>query len=316
MKVLKKIFSLQQRSAFEKGLQKSKQNLFSKIKKNLLGKSTIDEEVFDKLESVLISSDIGVATTIKIIQNIEKRVKKEKYINIKELNNLLKEEVYHLITDTQNNQDTKKTTYPTPFVILVVGVNGVGKTTTIGKLAFYLKKQKNYQILLGAADTFRAGATDQLRYWAEKADVPLVTSNTYADPSSVAYNTVKQAVDKKIDTVIIDTAGRLHTKVNLINELARMKRVIQKIIPSAPHEVLLVLDASTGQNALIQAKEFTKATQVTGLTITKLDGTAKGGIVLAISNECKIPIKYVGLGEKIEDIQPFNKSIFVESLLL
>jgi fused signal recognition particle receptor len=282
-----------------------------------MGKSKVDEEVLDDLEELLISSDVGVDTTLKIIKRIEERVAKDKYVGTSELHRLLKEEVAGLLTETNQNSVTEQEfTLPSnkkPYVILVVGVNGVGKTTTIGKLSAQFKK-KGYKIVLGAADTFRAAAVDQLKLWGERVNVPVVSHGMNTDPSSVAFDAVKQGVETGADLVIIDTAGRLHTKVNLMNELSKIKKVVQKFIPEAPHEVLLVLDGSTGQNAIIQAREFTKATEVSALAITKLDGTAKGGVVIGISDEFQIPVKYIGVGEKVDDLQVFERKEFVDSL--
>ncbi len=308
------IFSKEKKESLDKGLEKSKESFFGKLSKAVVGKSKVDEEVLDELEEVLISSDVGVDTTVKIIDRIEERVAKDKYLNTQELNAILKEEIAGLLAEN-NTKDLTDFTLPDthkPHVILVVGVNGVGKTTTIGKLAAQYKK-KGKKVILGAADTFRAAAVDQLILWGERTGVPVVSHGMNTDPASVAFDTVKKGVDEDADVVIIDTAGRLHTKVNLMNELSKIKRVVQKFIPEAPHEVMLVLDGSTGQNAIIQAQEFTKATQVTALAITKLDGTAKGGVVIGISDQFKIPVKYIGVGEKVEDLQVFNKMEFVDS---
>ena len=296
-------------------MEKTKENFFSKISKAVAGKSKVDEEVLDELEEVLITSDVGVDTTIKIIKRLEERVARDKYVGTEELHSLLKDEIAQLLADS-NTPDPKEFTPPAsgfPYVILVVGVNGVGKTTTIGKLAYQFKSAgKN--VLLGAADTFRAAAVDQLKLWAERVEVPIISHGMDADPASVAFDSVKKGVEEKVDVVIIDTAGRLHTKVNLMNELAKIRRVIQKFIPEAPHEVLLVLDGSTGQNAIIQVQEFTKSTEVTSLAITKLDGTAKGGVVIGISDQFKIPVKYIGVGEKPGDLQLFDRFEFVDSI--
>ena len=309
------LFSPEKKESLDKGLEKTKENFFSKLGKAVAGKSTVDEDVLDNLEEVLVSSDVGVDTTLKIIKRIEERVARDKYLGTSELERILKEEVARLLTEN-NSLDLKDFSIPqlsVPFVILVVGVNGVGKTTTIGKLASQYHRAGK-KVVLGAGDTFRAAAVDQLKLWGERVGVPVISHGMNTDPASVAFDAVKQAVDMKADVVIIDTAGRLHTKVNLMNELTKIKRVIQKFIPEAPHEVLMVLDGSTGQNAAIQAREFTKATEVSALAITKLDGTAKGGIVIGISDEFKIPVKYIGVGEKIDDLQVFNKEEFVDSL--
>ena len=298
----------------DKGLEKTKETFFSKLGKAVAGKSTVDIEVLDELEDVLVSSDVGIETTVKIIDRIEQRVSKDKYLGTSELNQILREEIAGMLSEN-NTEDVDDFSLPDdkkPYVILVVGVNGVGKTTTIGKLAHQFK-QKNYKVILGAADTFRAAAVDQIKLWGERVGVPVVAHGMNTDPASVAFDAVKKGVDEKADLVIIDTAGRLHTKVNLMNELSKIKKVIQKFIPDAPHEVMLVLDGSTGQNAFIQAREFTKATDVTSLAITKLDGTAKGGVVIGISDQFKIPLKYIGVGEKMEELQVFNKMAFVES---
>lgn len=308
-------FSKDKKENLDKGLEKTKENFFSKIGKAVMGKSTVDEEVLDELEEILVTSDVGVETTLKIIKRIEERVARDMYINASDLDIILKDEIAKLLAEnnTQDLSDFYVPSLDVPYVIMVVGVNGVGKTTTIGKLAAQLHK-RGKKVVLGAADTFRAAAVDQLKLWGERVGVPVIDHGMNADPASVAFDAVKKGVDMKADVVIIDTAGRLHTKVNLMNELSKIKRVIQKFIPEAPHEVLLVLDGSTGQNAVIQAREFTKATDVTSLAITKLDGTAKGGVVIGISDEFKIPVKYIGVGEKIEDLQVFNKHEFVDSL--
>ncbi len=309
-----KFFSKNNKETLEKGLEKSKTSFFSKLGKAVVGKSTVDEEVLDELEEALITSDVGVGTTIKIIERIEARVAKDKYLNTSELDNILKEEIAGLLDESSNNnfQDFELPSEIKPYIILVVGVNGVGKTTTIGKLASQFKS-RGKKVILGAADTFRAAAVDQLKLWGERVGVPVVSHGMNTDPASVAFDAVKEGVDTGADLVIIDTAGRLHTKVNLMNELTKIKKVIQKFREEAPHEVMLVLDGSTGQNAVIQAREFTKATDVTSLAITKLDGTAKGGVVLGISDEFKIPVKYIGIGEKVNDLQIFNKYEFVDS---
>jgi fused signal recognition particle receptor len=291
--------------------------VFSKISKAIVGKSKVDDEVLDNLEEILISADVGVDTTIRIIQRIEARVAKDKYLGTAELNQLLKEEITGLLSE-HDDKDFYGFDFPkrdAPYVIMVVGVNGVGKTTTIGKLAWQFK-QAGKNVLLGASDTFRAAAVNQLIIWSERAGVPIVAQGQDADPASVAFDTLRSAVAKDVDVVIIDTAGRLHNKVNLMNELGKIKRVMQKVIPDAPHEVLLVLDASTGQNAMEQAKQFTAVTEVTALALTKLDGTAKGGVVIGISDQLKVPVKYIGVGEKMEDLQLFDKGEFVDSLFL
>ena len=309
------IFSKDKKESLDQGLQKSSENIFSKLSKAIVGKSTVDEVVLDELEEILITADVGVDTTIKIINRIEARVAKDKYVNTSELDKLLREEIASLLEEN-NTQDLLDFDIPEdkkPYVIMVVGVNGVGKTTTIGKLANTFKNAGK-SVVLGAADTFRAAAVDQLILWGERVGVPVVSHGMNTDPASVAFDAVKQAVDQNADVVIIDTAGRLHTKVNLMNELGKIKRVMQKFIPDAPHEILLVLDGSTGQNAFIQAKEFTKVTEITSLAITKLDGTAKGGVVIGISDQFKIPVKYIGVGEKMTDLQIFNRKEFVDSL--
>ena len=308
------IFSKEKKDHLDKGLEKSKESFLNKLGKVVVGKSTVDDEVLDNLEEVLITSDVGVETTLKVIERIEERVARDKYLGVEELNRILREEIASLLAEN-NSEDLQDFSVPAdirPYVILVVGVNGVGKTTTIGKLAAQFKAN-GLKVMLGAADTFRAAAVDQLKLWGERAGVPVVAHGMNTDPAAVAFDTVKQAVEQNADVVIIDTAGRLHTKVNLMNELGKIKRVIQKFIEAAPHEVLLVLDGSTGQNAINQAREFTKATEVSSLAITKLDGTAKGGVVIGISEEFKIPVKYIGVGEGIEDLQVFNKEEFVDS---
>jgi len=309
-------FSKEKKESLDKGLEKTKENVFSKLTKAIVGKSVVDDEVLDNLEEVLITSDVGVGTTLKIIDRIQKRVAKDKYVSTSELNTLLKEEIATLLKENNNTDQTEFTVPQTdgnPYVIMVVGVNGVGKTTTIGKLAHQFKKAGK-SVVLGAADTFRAAAVDQLTIWSQRVDVPIISQGMGADPASVAYDTLTSAISKNADVVIIDTAGRLHNKINLMNELSKIKKVMQKVIPDAPHEILLVLDASTGQNAIEQCKQFTLATEVNALALTKLDGTAKGGVVIGISDEFKIPVKYIGVGEKMEDLQVFNKTEFVDSL--
>lgn len=322
MSFFKRIFSSEKKESFtekeketlDKGLEQSKTSFFSKLTKAVAGKSKVDDEVLDNLEEVLVSSDVGVDTTLKVIQRIEKRVATDKYLGTDELNKILREEIAGLLSET-NSGDATEFVVPQdvkPYVIMVVGVNGVGKTTTIGKLASQFKKQ-GYSVVLGAADTFRAAAIDQLQIWADRVDVPIVRQQMGSDPASVAFDTVQSAVATDADIVIIDTAGRLHNKVNLMNELTKVKRVMQKVVVDAPHEVLLVLDGSTGQNAFEQAKQFTAATEVTALAVTKLDGTAKGGVVIGISDQFQIPVKYIGVGEGIDDLQVFNKTEFVDS---
>jgi fused signal recognition particle receptor len=310
-------FSKDKKESLDKGLEKTRESVFSKISKAIVGKSKVDDEVLDNLEEILISADVGVDTTIRIIRRIETRVAKDKYLGTSELNQLLKEEITGLLSE-HDDKDFYGFDFPkrdAPYVIMVVGVNGVGKTTTIGKLAWQFK-QAGKNVLLGASDTFRAAAVNQLIIWSERAGVPIVAQGQDADPASVAFDTLRSAIAKDIDVVIIDTAGRLHNKVNLMNELGKIKRVMQKVIPDAPHEVLLVLDASTGQNAMEQAKQFTAVTEVTALALTKLDGTAKGGVVIGISDQLKVPVKYIGVGEKMEDLQLFDKGEFVDSLFL
>ena len=311
---LKSFFSKDKKESLDKGLEKSKQNFFTKLNKAVAGKSTVDVAVLDELEEVLITSDVGVDTTVKIIDRIETRVARDKYLNTSELNQLLREEIAGLLSEN-NTKDLVDFDIPQtdgPYVILVVGVNGVGKTTTIGKLASQFNALGK-KVILGAADTFRAAAVDQLIMWGERVDVPVVSRGMNTDPAAVAFEAAKRGKEENADVVIIDTAGRLHTKVNLMNELSKIKNVVQKFIPEAPHDVILVLDGSTGQNAFIQAQEFTKATDVTSLAITKLDGTAKGGVVIGISDQFKIPVKYIGVGEKVDDLQVFNKTEFVDS---
>ena len=306
----------QQQQTLDQGLQKTREGFFSKITKAIAGKSTVDEEVLDNLEEALVGADVGIETTVEIINRIESRVAKDKYLNTSELNSILKQEVQNILVAAPQDSSYENYELPTghkPHVILVVGVNGVGKTTTIGKLAFNFSRAGK-SVLLGAADTFRAAAVDQLTIWSERTNVPIVKKEMGSDPASVAYDTVISGVAKNVDVIIIDTAGRLHNKAYLMDELTKIKRVIQKVIPAAPHEVMLVLDGSTGQNALEQAKHFTAATDVTALTITKLDGTAKGGVVLAIAHQFKIPVKFIGVGEKAEDLLVFDKHQFVEGL--
>ena len=299
----------------DKGLEKTKASIFTRISKAVAGKSKVDDEVLDNLEEILVTSDVGVETTVKIVERIQKRVARDKYLGTAELNTILKEEIAALLLEN-TIEDQKGFDFPLPakpYVIMVVGVNGVGKTTTIGKLAYHFKKAGK-SVLLGAADTFRAAAVDQLTIWAERVDVPIVTQGMGADPASVAYDTVNSGMARNTDVVIIDTAGRLHNKINLMNELTKIRKVMQKLIPDAPHEVLLVLDASTGQNAFEQAKQFTAATEVNALCLTKLDGTAKGGVAIGISDQFNIPVKYIGIGEKLEHLQIFNRVEFVDSL--
>lgn len=308
-------FSKDKKEELNKGLEKSKENFFAKLAKTVAGKSKVDDDVLDNLEEVLVTSDVGVTTTLKIIERIEKRVSKDKYLGTGQLNTILREEIAGLLleNDMEGKQDFSIPADKKPYVILVVGVNGVGKTTTIGKLAYQFKK-KGYSVMLGASDTFRAAAIEQLEVWAQRADVPIVTQKMGSDPAAVAYDTVASALAKGSDIVIIDTAGRLHNKVNLMNELTKIKNVVRKLVPDAPQEILLVLDGSTGQNAIEQARQFTAATDVNALAITKLDGTAKGGVVIGISDQFQIPVKYIGVGEKIEQLQVFNRAEFVDSL--
>lgn len=310
------IFSKEKKELLDKGLEKTKNSVFAKISHAIAGKSTVDDEVLDNLEEVLISSDVGVETTLKIIRRIERRVARDKYLNTKELNEILREEISLLLIENNIDQ-AENYVLPVnsvkPYVIMVVGVNGVGKTTTIGKLA-HLYKKRGLSVFLGAADTFRAAAVEQLLEWGKRADVPVIHQAMGSDPASVAYDTIKSAITNNADVVIIDTAGRLHNKVNLMNELTKIKNVMKKVHPQAPNEVLLVLDGSTGQNAFEQAKQFTLATEVSSLAITKLDGTAKGGVVIGISDQFKIPVRYVGLGESIDDLQVFDRESFVNSL--
>lgn len=309
------VFSKHKKEELNKGLEKTKESVFKKLSRVIIGKTTVDDEVLDKLEEVLISSDVGVDTTIRIIERIEKRVGKDRYLNSSELDTILKEEIAQLLEENNTGIVKGFDEFPgaKPYVIMVVGVNGVGKTTTIGKLAYHFKNAGK-KVLLGAADTFRAAAVDQLTIWAERTGVPLVKQKMGSDPASVAYDTVNSALATDSDIVIIDTAGRLHNKINLMNELTKIKNVMQKLIPEAPHEILLILDGSTGQNAFEQAKQFTLATEVNAIALTKLDGTAKGGVVIGISDQFKIPVKYIGIGEKMQDLQVFNKNLFVDSL--
>lgn len=323
MSFFKKIFSSekkensiseQEKQSLDIGLEKSKTSFFSKLTKAVAGKSKVDDDVLDNLEEILVSSDVGVNTTLKIITRIEKRVSEDKYIGTDELNRILREEIAGLLSETNSGEPTEfvQNNITKPYVLMVVGVNGVGKTTTIGKLAYQFKKS-GHKVVLGAADTFRAAAIDQLQIWADRVGVPIVRQNMGSDPASVAFDTLQSALAQDADIVIIDTAGRLHNKVNLMNELTKVKRVMQKVVGDAPHDVLLVLDGSTGQNAFEQAKQFTAATEVTSLAITKLDGTAKGGVVIGISDQFQIPVRYIGVGEGIEDLQVFNKYEFVDS---
>ena len=308
-------FSTDKKETLDKGLAKTKENVFSKLSRAITGKSKVDDDVLDNLEEVLITSDVGVETTLKIIERIEKRVSHDKYVNTEELTNLLREEITSLLVgdDSNDSSDFELPENKKPYVIMVVGVNGVGKTTTIGKLAYHFKKE-GHQVILGAADTFRAAAVEQLLVWGEKVGVTVIKQKMGSDPASVAYDTLNSAVANNADVVIIDTAGRLHNKINLMNELTKIKKVMKKVVPNAPHEILLVLDGSTGQNAFEQAKQFTAATEVNALAITKLDGTAKGGVVIGISDQFHIPVKYIGLGEGLEDLQVFRKREFVDSL--
>ncbi|HSN47891.1 MAG TPA: signal recognition particle-docking protein FtsY [Flavobacterium sp.] len=323
MSFFKKIFSSekkdpsiseQAKQSLDKGLEKSKTSFFSKLTKAVAGKSKVDDEVLDNLEEILVSSDVGVNTTLKIITRIEKRVAEDKFLGTDELNQILREEIAGLLSEIDSGEATDFVIpiNTKPYVLMVVGVNGVGKTTTIGKLAYQFKKA-GYKVVLGAADTFRAAAIDQLQIWADRVGVPIVRQNMGSDPASVAFDTLQSAVAQDADIVIIDTAGRLHNKINLMNELTKVKRVMQKVIDDAPHDVMLVIDGSTGQNAFEQAKQFTAATEVTSLAVTKLDGTAKGGVVIGISDQFQIPVKYIGVGEGIEDLQVFNKYEFVDS---
>jgi fused signal recognition particle receptor len=305
------LFSKDKKESLNKGLEKSKDSFFSKLGKAIAGKSTVDDDVLDNLEEILVTSDVGVETTLKIIERIQQRVARDKYLGTSELDSILRAEIASLLSES-NTRDVQDfdTGGKKPYVIMVVGVNGVGKTTTIGKLSSQFKK-KGHKVILGAADTFRAAAVDQLKLWGERVGVPVISRGMNTDPSAVAFDAVKAGVEQGADVIIVDTAGRLHTKINLMEELSKIKRVMQKVIPD---EVLLVLDGSTGQNAVVQAREFTKATDVTALAITKLDGTAKGGVVIGISDEFKIPVKYIGVGEKVDDLQIFNRAEFVDSL--
>ncbi|MEA5100631.1 MAG: signal recognition particle-docking protein FtsY [Bacteroidales bacterium] len=308
-------FTKEKKESLDKGLEKTKESLFSKLSKAIVGKSKVDEDVLDNLEQILIESDVGVETTLKIIKRIEDRVSRDKYLGTSELNQILKEEIVNLLQENEL-EERDSFAFPKgdlPYVIMVVGVNGVGKTTTIGKLAYQFK-QAGKKVILGAGDTFRAAAVDQLTIWAERTGVEMISQGMNADPASVAFDTLKSAISKKADVAIIDTAGRLHNKIGLMNELSKIYNVMKKVLPDAPHEVLLVLDASTGQNAIEQAKQFTAATNVNSLALTKLDGTAKGGVVIGISDQFKIPVRYIGLGEKMEDLQLFNRKTFVDSL--
>ncbi|MCK5782584.1 MAG: signal recognition particle-docking protein FtsY [Flavobacteriales bacterium] len=308
------LFSKEKKETLDKGLEKSKDSFLSKMTKAVAGKDTVDDDVLDNLEEVLVTSDVGVDTTLKIIDRIEERVERDKYLGTSELNLILREEIAGLLSEIDGGNDSELSIPKVdgPYVIMVVGVNGVGKTTTIGKLAYQLKK-KGYNVVLGAADTFRAAAIEQLEIWANRVGVPIIKQKFGSDPASVAFDTVESANAMGADVVLIDTAGRLHNKINLMNELTKVKRVMQKVLPKAPHEVLLVLDGSTGQNAFEQAKQFTASTDVTSLAVTKLDGTAKGGVVIGISDQFQIPVKYIGVGEGLEDLQVFNKFEFVDS---
>ena len=309
------IFSKEKKQQLDQGLSKTRENVFSRISKAIVGKSRVDDDVLDNLEEILVTSDVGVDTTLRIIERIQKRIARDKYLGTAELNTILKEEIAALLAENETGQFSDFTVPPSehPYVILVVGVNGVGKTTTIGKLAYQYQK-KGYRVLLGAADTYRAAAIDQLKIWSERVGVPMVSQQMGSDPASVAFDTLSAAVAQKKEVVIIDTAGRLHNKAHLMNELGKIKRVMQKVIAEAPQEVLLILDASTGQNAYEQAQQFTEVTDVNALAITKLDGTAKGGVVIGISDQFKVPVKYIGIGEKLEDLQVFDREEFVEAL--
>ncbi len=309
------LFSRDKKETLDKGLEKTKESVFKKLSRAVVGKTKVDDEVLDNLEEVLITSDVGVDTTLKIIERIEKRVAADKYLGTNELNKILKEEIAGLLKENKSGEvlDFSAGLPAKPYVIMVVGVNGVGKTTTIGKLAYHFKKAGK-KVVLGAADTFRAAAVDQLTIWSERVGVDIIKQKMGSDPASVAYDTLASAKAHEADVVIIDTAGRLHNKINLMNELSKIKKVMQKVIPDAPHEVLLILDGSTGQNAFEQAKQFTKATEVTALAVTKLDGTAKGGVVIGVSDQFNVPVKYIGVGEKLEHLQLFDKDEFVDSL--
>tara|TARA_B100001287_G_scaffold3502_2_gene2657 strand:- start:3226 stop:4179 length:954 start_codon:yes stop_codon:yes gene_type:complete len=314
MSFFKKIFSSEKKSTLDKGLEKSKSSFFSKLGKVIVGKSKVDDSVLDNLEEVLVTSDVGVKTTLKIIERIELRISRDKYLGTEELNSILKEEIAGLLSETDSGEATDFSIPSSnkPYVVMVVGVNGAGKTTTIGKLAHQFKN-KGLKVVLGAADTFRAAAIDQLVVWANRVDVPIIKQKMGSDPASVAFDTLQSAMSSNADVVIIDTAGRLHNKINLMNELTKIKSVMQKVVPNAPHEILLVLDGSTGQNAFEQAKQFTASTEVNALAITKLDGTAKGGVVIGISDQFQVPVKYIGVGEGMSDLQVFNKFEFVDS---
>ena len=311
MGILKKFFSKQEQAQLDEGLAKTKNAFFSKLGTALIGKSRVDDEVLDELEDILIQSDVGVTTTLKIIEALEARVAKEKYLGSKALASILNKELIQILEVGVEQKEDQKA--PVPYVIMVVGVNGVGKTTSIGKLAYRLK-QSGKKVILGAGDTFRAGAIDQLQIWADRVGVPIVRQEMGSDPAAVAFDTLHSAIAQKSDVVLVDTAGRLHNKINLMNELSKVKRVMEKVVPDAPHEVLLVLDGSTGQNAFEQAKQFTAATDVNSLAITKLDGTAKGGVVIGIADQFQIPIKYIGVGEGIEDLQEFDPALFVQTI--
>jgi fused signal recognition particle receptor len=315
LEIIMGLFNKERKDSLNKGLEKTKESVLKKLSRIVIGKSRVDEDVLDNLEEVLISSDVGVETTLKIIERVEKRVAREKYLGTEELNIILKEEIAALMTENDSREEFVFTNpLPAkPYVIMVVGVNGVGKTTTIGKLAFHFKAGGK-KVLLGAADTFRAAAVDQLIIWSQRAGVEIIKQKMGSDPASVAFDTLSSAVAKDFDVVIIDTAGRLHNKISLMNELSKIRKVMSKVVPGAPHEVLLILDGSTGQNAFEQARQFTAATDVNALALTKLDGTAKGGVVIGISDQLKIPVKYIGIGEKIEDLQVFNRTEFVDSL--
>jgi fused signal recognition particle receptor len=310
----KKEQNVEQQEALEKGLEKTKDNFFEKISKAVIGKATVDDDVLDSLEEILVNADVGVSTTLKVVERVQQRVARDKYTSTSELNNILREEVQALLEEN-NSSDFQNFDYGNqkPYVIMVVGVNGVGKTTTIGKLAYQLK-QAGQKVVIGAADTFRAAAVEQIQLWGKRVDVRVVSQGMNADPASVAFETLQSAVSNGDDVAIIDTAGRLHNKVGLMNELSKIKKVMDRVVPGAPHEILLVLDASTGQNAIEQCKQFTQATDVNALALTKLDGTAKGGVVIGISDQFKIPVKYIGVGEKMTDLQLFNKKEFVDSL--